>query len=72
MKQLRARIIRMLENDSITDKDERQKLEYLLDTKKWNPYCIRHSSISSDSFTFPSRICIKEKGRMVYEFQTRC
>jgi integrase/recombinase XerD len=42
MKQLRKRIIRMLKDDSITNEKERQKLEYLLKTKKWNPYCIRH------------------------------
>jgi hypothetical protein len=49
MKQLRERIIHMLESGSIADENERQKLEYLLRTKKWNPYCIRHSAITSDS-----------------------
>jgi integrase/recombinase XerD len=49
MKQLRQRIIRMLEDGAIADEKERQKLEYLLKTKKWNPYCLRHSAISSDS-----------------------
>ena len=49
MKQLRERIIRMLESGSITDENERTKLEYLIKTKKWNPYCIRHSAITSDS-----------------------
>jgi integrase/recombinase XerD len=49
MKQLRERIIHMLEAGSITDENEREKLEYLLRTKKWNPYCIRHSAITSDS-----------------------
>jgi integrase/recombinase XerD len=49
MKQLRERIIRMLKTGSITDEKERQKLEYLLKAKKWNPYCIRHSAITSDS-----------------------
>jgi integrase/recombinase XerD len=47
MKQLKNRIIRLLETGSIIDKDERQKLEYLLKTKKWNPYCIRHSKQDS-------------------------
>jgi hypothetical protein len=47
MKQLRKRIIRILESGSITDENERQRLEYLI--KKWNPYCIRHSAITSDS-----------------------
>ena len=53
MKQLKNRILRLLETGSIIDKDERQKLEYLLKTKKWNPYCIRHSSITSDSDYLP-------------------
>jgi hypothetical protein len=47
MKQLRKRIIRLLGSDDsrfiITDKEEKEKLEYLVKTKKWNPYCIRHS-----------------------------
>jgi hypothetical protein len=49
MKQLRERIIHMLKAGSITDENEREKLKYLLRTKKWNPYCIRHSAITSDS-----------------------
>ena len=49
MKQLRKRIIRLLEDGSITNKDERQRLEFILKTKRWNPYCIRHSAITSDS-----------------------
>jgi integrase/recombinase XerD len=40
MKQLRYRIIRILESGYIIDNEERQKLEFLLKTKKWNPYCI--------------------------------
>lgn len=35
MKQLRERIIRLFQNGEITDKEEREKLEYLLKTKKW-------------------------------------
>ena len=62
MKQLRSRIIRMLGNGSITDKGERQKLEYLLNIKRWNPYCIRHSSISSDSDFLPE-YALKKKVR---------
>jgi integrase/recombinase XerD len=38
IKQLRNRIIRMLENGSITDNEERQKPEFLLKTKKWISY----------------------------------
>ena len=60
--QLRSRIIRMLENNSITDNEEREKLQYLLDTKKWNPYCLRHSSISSDSDYLPE-YALKKKVR---------
>ena len=45
MKQLRKRIIRLIKNDGyiIADKEEMEKLEYLVNIKKWNPYCIRHS-----------------------------
>ena len=49
MKQLRERIIRLLKNGEINNKDEREKIEFLLKTKKWNPYCIRHSAITADS-----------------------
>ena len=62
MKQLRNRIIRMLETGEITDIRERQKLEFLLNTKKWNPYCLRHSSISSDSDYLPE-YALKKKVR---------
>jgi integrase/recombinase XerD len=62
MKQLKNRIIRLLENSSITDEEERQKLEYLLKTKKWNPYCIRHSAITSDSDFLPE-YALKKKVR---------
>jgi len=43
----------MLENGTITDENEQQKLERLLKTKKWNPYCIRHSAITNDSDFLP-------------------
>jgi integrase/recombinase XerD len=45
MKQLRQRIIRLLENHSISDPNELEKLEYLIKNKRWNPYCIRHSAV---------------------------
>jgi hypothetical protein len=61
MKQLRSRIARLMECDSIQEK-ERQKLESLLKTKKFNPYCIRHSSISSDSDYLPE-FALKKKVR---------
>lgn len=62
MKQLKNRICRMLENESIVDEEERQRLEFLLKTKKWNPYCIRHSAITSDSDFLPE-YALKKKVR---------
>jgi integrase/recombinase XerD len=62
MKQLRKRIVRLLENGYITDECERQKLELLIKTKKWNPYCIRHSAITSDSDYLPE-YALKKKVR---------
>jgi integrase/recombinase XerD len=62
MKQLRERIIRLLKNGEINDKDEREKIEYLLKTKKWNPYCIRHSAITADSDYLPE-YALKKKVR---------
>ena len=46
MKQLRIRIKRLLQNDSITNIEEREQIEFLLKTKKFNPYCLRHSAIT--------------------------
>ena len=63
MKLLRKRIIRLLENNEITDKNESQKLRYLVDTKKFNPYCIRHSSICVDSDWLPD-FALKKKVRL--------
>ena len=62
MKQLRGRIIRLLDNDKNVDTEERKKLELLIKTKKWNPYCIRHSSITSDSDYLPE-YALKKKVR---------
>jgi integrase/recombinase XerD len=58
MKQLSKRIIRLLESHNnnsplVIDKEEKEKREYLVKTKKWNPYCIRHSSLTSDSDYLP-------------------
>lgn len=63
MKQLRERIIRLLENGEINDKVEKQKLEYLVKTKKWNPYCILHSSITADSDYLPEYALKKKDGQ---------
>jgi integrase/recombinase XerD len=62
MKQLRHRIIQMLESGSISNIEEKQKLEYLLRTKKWNPYCLRHSAITYDSDYLPE-FAVKKKAR---------
>ena len=45
MKRLRSRIIRLFETGTIADDDDggggkRQKLEYLVKTKKWYPYTV--------------------------------
>ena len=50
---LRQRVKRLVESESIADVKRRQKLEYLLRTKKWNPYCFRHSAITDDSDHLP-------------------
>jgi integrase/recombinase XerD len=59
MKYLRARIIRLIKEKSIIDKEEKEKL---IQTKKWNPYCIRHSAITSDSDYLPD-YALKKKVR---------
>ena len=61
MKQLQSRIQRMLKCGSVPD-EEREKLELILRTKKFNPYCIRHSSISYDSDYLPE-YALKKKCR---------
>jgi integrase/recombinase XerD len=62
MKQLRYRIKRLIESGSVTDNEEKKRLEYLLKTKKWNPYYIRHSAITSDSDFLPE-YALKKKVR---------
>jgi integrase/recombinase XerD len=62
MKQLRHRITQMLEAEMIDNIEEKQKLEYLLRTKKWNPYCLRHSAITYDSDYLPE-YAVKKKAR---------
>ena len=39
-----------------------RKVEYLLRTKKWNPYCLRHSAITNDSDYLPE-FAVKKKAR---------
>jgi hypothetical protein len=62
MTQLRMRIKRLLQSQEIRDIKERECLSYLGSTKKWNPYCIRHSSITSDSY-FLAEYALKKKVR---------
>jgi integrase/recombinase XerD len=53
MNQLRSRINRLIETNAITDNDEKEILKVLPTTKRFNPYCLRHSSISHDSDFLP-------------------
>lgn len=62
MNQLKNRIIKILDEGLIKDPAEKEKLEYLIKSKKWNPYCLRHSSISSDSDFLPE-YALKKKVR---------
>ena len=62
LKKLRKRLVRLLEKGEISDSQEKTKLEYLIKTKKWNPYCIRHSAITSDSDFLPE-YALKKKVR---------
>jgi integrase/recombinase XerD len=62
MEQLKKRIKRLLEKGELNDKKEYEKLECLLKTKRWNPYCIRHSAITSDSDYLPE-YALKKKVR---------
>lgn len=66
MNQLRKRIMRYVveigEKNDEENIQEKEKLEYLLKTKKWNPYCIRHSAITADSDYLPE-YALKKKVR---------
>ena len=62
LKRLQERIERMLKQGSVTDLHEREKLQHLLCTKKWNPYCVRHSAITFDSDLLPD-YALKRKVR---------
>jgi integrase/recombinase XerD len=62
MKQLKSRIERLVKRGEIRDSKEQEMLEYLLKTKKWNPYCIRHSAITYDSDSLPE-FALKKKVR---------
>ena len=62
MNQLKVRIARLLESGELTDDIEKESLRVLLATKKFNPYCLRHSSISHDSDFLPD-YALKKKVR---------
>jgi integrase/recombinase XerD len=62
MKRLKERIEGMLKQGSIIEPWEREKLQHLLRTKKWNPYCIRHSAITFDGDMLPD-FALKRKVR---------
>ncbi|WP_458746030.1 hypothetical protein [Candidatus Nitrosocosmicus sp. T] len=62
MRQLKKRIQRLIDCNTISNSNELDHIRYLLDTKKWNPYCIRHSSISHDSDYLPE-YALKKKVR---------
>ncbi|MDR4492435.1 MAG: hypothetical protein R2685_16320 [Candidatus Nitrosocosmicus sp.] len=62
MNQLKKRILRLIETGEIKDENEKNKILYLVTNKRFNPYCIRHSSISSDSDHLPE-YALKKKVR---------
>jgi hypothetical protein len=47
------RVQTLLSEGMIPSEKEREQLKFLLQTKKWNPYCLRHSSIEHDSGYLP-------------------
>ncbi|MGD9533438.1 MAG: hypothetical protein AB7V56_06685 [Candidatus Nitrosocosmicus sp.] len=62
MKQLKKRIMRLIEAKKIINPKELEQLSYLLKVKKWNPYCLRHSAITADSDYLPE-YALKKKVR---------
>jgi integrase/recombinase XerD len=52
LKQLKARIQRLI-TDCFQNKEERTKLEDIINNKKFNPHRLRHSSIPNDSDYLP-------------------
>jgi integrase len=62
MKHLKEKIQRLIESNQITDEEEKERLKLLLKVKKWSPYCIRHSAITSDSDYLPE-YALKKKVR---------
>lgn len=58
-KELKKRIERDLK---IMEEEERNKIQKLLEFKKWNPYCIRHSAITDDADNLPDNALVKKVG----------
>jgi len=54
MAQLRKRILRLVQIGEIKDERERDKIISIINNKRFNPYCVRHSSISADSDYLPA------------------
>jgi integrase/recombinase XerD len=61
MTQLKKRITRLIDTGEIKG-EEREKMLYILSNKRFNPYCIRHSAITSDSDYLPE-YALKKKVR---------
>lgn len=62
MMTLRKRISRFVTKGVICDSVEKGKIQNLLNSKRWNPYCIRHSAITHDSDYLPE-YALKKKAR---------
>jgi integrase/recombinase XerD len=67
LNRLKLRIRRLVAVEQLQEQ-QRQKLEYLLRTKKFNPYCLRHSAITADSDHLPE-YALKKKVRWVMNSQ---
>ena len=52
MTQLKKRILRLIETGEIKGEEEK-KCYYINNNKRFNPYCIRHYAITSDSDYLP-------------------
>lgn len=61
MTQLKKRITKLIERGEING-EEREKMLIIINNKRFNPYCIRHSAITSDSDYLPE-YALKKKVR---------
>jgi hypothetical protein len=62
MKQLKARIQRLIKTICFQNKEERTKLEDIIKNKKFNPHRLRHLSITNDSDYLPEYALEKKCG----------